>query len=162
MAKLKFEGLEEYENQLLKLQNITPECIGRAIYEGAAIVADAVKQNIESIPVDERIYTKHNNTMLSGISSAQKEGLREGFGIAKIQDDGGFRHVKLGFAGYNSVITKQYPNGQPNSVIARSVNSGSSFRQRIPFVDNAVNSSKGAAENAMKDTFDKVLSKALG
>lgn len=159
MAKVKFIGLEEYENQLLKLQNVSRECIGRAIYEGAAVVADAVKQNIESIPIDERQY--RTKTMLYGISEAQKQGLRDGFGIAKLQEDGGFRHVKLGFDGYNSVITKTYPNGQPNSMIARSVNSGSSFRQRIPFVDNAVNASKGAAENKMKQTFDEVLSKAL-
>lgn len=159
MAKCKFIGLEEYEKQLLNLQNVTRECIGRAIYEGAAVVADAVKQSIESIPIDDRKYK--SKSMLYGISEAQKQGLRDGFGIAKIQDDGGFRHVKLGFAGYNSVITKSYPNGQPNSMIARSVNSGSSFRQRIPFVDNAVNASKGAAENKMKQTFDEVLSKAL-
>ena len=159
MAKLKFKGLEEYEKQLLKLQSISRECIGKAIHDGAGVVADAVKQNIHAIPVDER-HVK-GGEMLTGISKKQKAGLIDGFGIAPLQNDNGYLNVKLGFAGYNDVKTRSYPNGQPNSVIARSLNTGTSFRQRIPFVDNAVNASKAAAEQKMKDTFDKVLEAGL-
>lgn len=159
MAKLKFKGLEEYERQLMKLQDVSRECVGKAIHDGAGIVADAVKANIQSLPIDER-HVK-NGEMLNGISAAQKAGLIDGFGIAPLQDDGGYLNVKLGFAGYNSVKTRSYPNGQPNSLIARSVNSGTSFRQRIPFVDNAVTANKAAAEQKMKDTFDKTLKSSL-
>lgn len=159
MAKLKMQGLEKYEQQLLKLKDISREAIGQAIYDGAGIVADQVMANIQSLPVDERGYTKEGT--LHGVTSLQKAGLAEGFGIAKLQDEGGYAHVKLGFNGYNGVKSKTYPNGQPNSMIARSVNSGSSFRDRIPFVDNAVSAKKSAAEQAMIKKFDSVISKAL-
>ena len=159
MAKLKMQGLEKYEQQLLKLKDISREAIGQAIYDGAGIVADQVMTNIQSLPVDERGYTKEGT--LHGVTSLQKAGLAEGFGIAKLQDEGGYAHVKLGFNGYNGVKSKRYPNGQPNSMIARSVNSGSSFRDRIPFVDNEVNAKKSAAEQAMIKKFDSVISKAL-
>lgn len=159
MAKLKMQGLEKYEQQLLKLKDISREAIGQAIYDGAGIVADQVMTNIQSLPVDERGYTKEGT--LHGVTSLQKAGLAEGFGIAKLQDEGGYAHVKLGFNGYNGVKSKTYPNGQPNSMIARSVNSGSSFRDRIPFVDNAVNAKKSAAEQAMIKKFDSVIQKAL-
>lgn len=159
MAKLKMQGLEKYEQQLLKLKDISREAIGQAIYDGAGIVADQVMANIQSLPVDERGYTKEGT--LHGVTSLQKAGLAEGFGIAKLQDEGGYAHVKLGFNGYNGVKSKTYPNGQPNSMIARSVNSGSSFRDRIPFVDNAVNAKKSAAEQAMIKKFDSVIQKAL-
>ena len=155
MAKLKFEGLKEYEAKLLQLRNVTKEMLGEAIYEGAAIVADAVKANIETIPIDERYAAKGEK--LYGISSEQKAGLIDGFGIARLKDDNGYLNVKLGFAGNNSVKTKRYPNGQPNSTIARSVNSGSSFRQRIPFVDNAVKSTKSACEQKMKQKIDEAI-----
>lgn len=155
MAKLKFKGLEEYERQLLKLKDVSRECIGRAIYEGAKEIADEVKSEIENIPVDNRIVK--DGQMLYGISELQKAGLRDGFGVARMQNDGGFYNVKLGFAGYNAVKTKTFPNGQPNSMIARSVNSGTSFRQRYPFVDNAVNRKKDACEQKMVETFDKEL-----
>ena len=155
MAKMKFQGLEEYENRLLKLEKLSKEMIGEAVYDGAGIVADAVKSAISQIPIDER-HVKPGE-MLNGITKKQKAGLIDGFGIAPMKDENGYLHVKLGFAGYNSVVTKNYPNGQPNSIIARSVNSGSSFRQRNPFVDNAVKSAKSQAEQAMIKKFDEKL-----
>jgi hypothetical protein len=159
MAKLQFKGLEEYEAQLLKLRGLTEQMIGEAIYEGAAIVADEVKKGIESIPIDDRYAA--GGTMLHGITQEQKQGLLDGFGIASMQNENGYLHVKLGFNGYNSMRTKNFPNGQPNSMIARSVNSGSSFRQRIPFVDNAVNSAKSRAEEKMKQKLDEAIEKAI-
>ena len=159
MAKLQMKGLEEYEAQLLKLRGLTEQMIGEAIYEGAAIVADEVKKGIESLPIDDRYAT--GSTMLHGITQEQKQGLLDGFGIASMQNENGYLHVKLGFNGYNSMKTKNFPNGQPNSMIARSVNSGSSFRQRIPFVDNAVNSAKSRAEEKMKQKLDEAIEKAI-
>lgn len=159
MAKCKCIGLEEYEGKLLQLKNLTTEMIGRAVFDGAAVVADRVKANIGSIPIDNR-FVRGDET-LNGISELQKQGLEQGFGIAPMRDEGGYMHVKLGFNGYNAVRSKKYPAGQPNSVIARSVNSGTSFRQRIPFVDDAVNASKAQAEEAMKKTFDEELGKVM-
>lgn len=159
MAKLKFKGLEEYEKQLIKLQSISRACVGEAIHDGAAVVADAVKQAIESLPVDNRLVK--DGEMLNGVSTLQKQGLIESFGIAKLQDDNGYINVKLGFDGYNGVRTASYPSGQPNAVIARSVNSGTSFRRRIPFVDNTVRAKKAACEAMMKKKFDEVLERRL-
>ena len=156
---MKIKGLREYENKLLKLENLTREILGEAIYEGAGLVADAVKSSIESIPIDERYVT--GGATLYGITPEQKAGLRDGFGIARMRDDNGFLNVKLGFDGYNSQVTKKYPGGQPNSLIARSVNAGTSFRQRIPFIDNAVNQTKGAAEQKMTETAEKAIGKAM-
>ena len=159
MANLKMKGLDEYEKQLTKLQNISRECVGQAIYQGAKEIADEVKRNIEAIPIDQRKLKP--GQVLHGVTASQKQGLRDGFGIARIQNDNGYVHVKLGFAGYNSTITDKYPNGQPNSMIARSLQSGTSFRDRIPFVDNAVSAKKGACEQKMIETFDKVLAKEI-
>lgn len=155
MAKIKFKGLEAYERQLMKIQKASKDCIGKAIYEGAAVVADAVKESINALPIDDRIAKR--GQILHGITPEQKDGLIDGFGISKMRDDSGYINVKIGFDGYNSMVTKKYPQGQPNSMIARSVNSGTSFRQRIPFVDNAVRSKKDAAEKKMADAFDEAI-----
>ena len=160
MAKLTFKGLEEYEGKLLELRNMSREMIGEAIHDGAGIIADAVKANIQSLPIDDRRYVK-DGEMLTGITQQQKAGLVDGFGIAPLQDDNGYLNVKLGFSGYNSMVTQAFPSGQPNSMIARSVNSGTSFRQRIPFVDNAVSAKKSACEQKMKDKFDEAVEKVM-
>lgn len=159
MAKMTFKGLDEYERQMLKLLKISEDCIRRAVYEGAGVVADAVRQNIESIPIDNRVSRK--GEMLTGITEEQKDGLREGFGISSMLNEKGYVNVKIGFDGYNSMETNSYPAGQPNSIIARSVNSGTSFRQRIPFVDSAVSAKRAECEQKMQEVFDKVLKESL-
>lgn len=161
MAKLKVKmhDLEKYEENLLSLYTLSKTMIGEAIYDGAGIVADAVKASIETIPIDNRYAT--GNTTLYGITEEQKQGLRDGFGIAPMRNDNGYMHVKLGFDGYNSQRTKKYPNGQPNSLIARSVNTGTSFRQRFPFIDNAANKSRSAAEQKMIQKFEDSVNKVM-
>lgn len=161
MAKMKvrMKELEKFEANLLKLENLSREMIGEAIFDGAGVVADAVKASIETIPIDNRFAT--GSTTLYGITEEQKQGLRDGFGIAPMRDDGGYIHVKLGFDGYNSQQTKKYPGGQPNSLIARSVNTGTSFRQRFPFIDNAANQSRSKAEDKMIKKFDDAVNKVM-
>ena len=151
MAKWDFKGVDELLAQYQRLSDNSRDCIGKAIYKGADIVADAVRAEIQALPVA--------NQHQGGISNIQKKGLSEGFGIAPMQDDNGYWNVKLGFDGYNDLHTHKYPNGQPNSVIARSINSGSSYRKKNPFVDRATRAKKSECEKVMKDTVDLEISK---
>lgn len=150
MAKFQVgSGIDEYISKLQNLEYNYREVIGPAIYVGAGLVADAVKANIKALPA-------------SAANGLEKAGLIDGFGISKMQDDNGYFNVKLGFAGYNKIKTKKYPNGQPNSVIARSIESGSSWRPSYPFVAPAVRSTKDAAEKAMAEEIDKGINETMG
>ena len=91
----------------------------------------------------------------------QKEGLLDGFGISRMKDDDGFVNVKLGFAGYNATRTDKYPQGQPNALIARAVNSGTTFRKKTRFVDKAVSASKKSAEAAMDAACNREIEKIM-
>ena len=110
------KGMDEYLQKLGNLELRAPESIGKAVYKGADIVADAVKANINNMPVEDQ-YSER----ITGIKSIQKIGLLKSFGIAKMRDDNGYYNVKLGFDGYNALKTKKYPQGQPNAMIARTV-----------------------------------------
>lgn len=94
---------------------------------------------------------------MSRLSEEQKKGLLDGFGVSRMQDDSGYKNVKLGFDGYNSVKTKKYPNGQPNVLIARVTESGSSYQQKTPFVRPAVNASRKEALEKGREAVDRVL-----
>lgn len=161
MATFKFKGLEEYERMLSKLQEFeTVQAVcGATIYSGAEVMADAIKGSIEAIPVVDHRTRGSESAKLKGVTSEQKKGLIEGFGISPMQHTDGFYNVKLGFDGYNSVKTAKYPNGQPNSMIARSVNNGASFREKTQFIDKAVSKAKKKTEQAMVETMDKELEK---
>ena len=57
MARIKFQGLEEYEKLLSKISSptATREVAGAAIYAGADVVANAIRESIQQLPeVDHR------------------------------------------------------------------------------------------------------------
>ena len=160
MAKLTFRGLEEYELRISRLGKETERIAGEAIYEGAGIVADAVKANIQALPVVTG-YGTSENPLPGGVTAVQKAGLIEGFGISTMQNEGGYFNVKLGFDGYNRTKTKKYPQGQPNQLVARGVESGTSWKQAHPFVKPAVAKSRKQAEKAMADKLDEEIEKIM-
>lgn len=152
------DNMDAYISRLEKLYWSSEETIKRAVYPGAGLVADAIAKSIDSIPVEKQFNATADNK-LHGISAMQKAGLREGLGIAKFQDQNGYIHVKIGMDGYNNVRTKKYPKGQPNAVIARSVESGTSFRAKYPFIRSAVRATKAACEAKIRQQFDEEVKK---
>ena len=160
MATFKFEGVDELVKQYEKLGNKTDEIIGNAVYKGAAVVMRAVESAVDNITTDNRFGTEDNP--VSGPSSIQKEGLKRALGIAKMRDDGGFRNVKIGFDGYNQVHTKTWPQGQPNMMVARAVESGTSWMRKQPFMRKAEQSSRGKCEQAMSEAVDKAIQNIIG
>ena len=67
--------------------------------------------------------------------------------------------MKIGFDGYNQLTTKRWPQGQPNSMVARSVESGTSWMKKQPFMRNAEQSAKGPCEAVMEKTVDEHIKK---
>lgn len=158
MAKITFPGLADYELMLSKLEDGSEEIIGKAVYAGAGIVADAIKSSIQSLPI-VRGYGTESNPLPGGVTSAQKAGLIDGLGISRMQDDAGYLNVKIGFDGYNNTRTEKYPQGQPNQLVARGVESGTSWKQKKPFVRPAVTKSRKQAEDTMARIIDEEIEK---
>ena len=150
MAKFQVgKGIDEYISQLQNLEFQSEDLIGKAIYKGADIVADAIKANIQGLPA-------------SACSDVEKAGLLNGFGIARMQDEGGYFNVKAGFDGYNDDVTKKWPRGKPNSMIARSIEGGTSWKPKHPFIAPAVRATKDAAEKAMAEEIEKGIKETIG
>ena len=162
LAKIDFKS-EAYLQKLSALESKAKEAvIGPALYEGAAIVADAVKAGIESLPTAPASQWGTPEHPLPGINSKQKSGLIASFGIAPSQDDGtGYFHVKLGFDGYNDIKTKNWPNGQPNQLIARSAERGTSFMNATPFMKKSVAKARKRCETAMQARVEEEIQKIM-
>lgn len=149
MAKLTIKGLDKYITDLSAISNMTDDEIGKCIFPAAQIVADAARAGIESIPVGK-------NPIKGEITAEQKAGLLEGLGIASMQVKGTELNVKLGMDGYNS-------KGQPNSMILRSIEAGTSWgRPANPVVKKAVQKTRKQAEQAMIDEFNKIIESKMG
>lgn len=152
------KGLDNYIAYLQKINLLSSDMVGEAVYDMAKVVADKVRANIEALPaVSNAANIAAYKQGISRLSEPEKQGLLDGFGVSSIQNNDGYVNVKLGFDGYNSVKTKKYPNGQPNALIARVTNSGSSYRQKTRFVDKAVSAARKQAEEAGQAKIDEKI-----
>ena len=160
MAHMGLEGMEEYLELLIQTDKQTDRMCGRSIYPGAKLISNAVKTALKNVKTDDTYHKfaemygrKH------GITKKQLAGLIESMGIAKMRHRADTYDVKLGFDGYNNVITRKFPYGQPNALIARSLNKGTSFLQAQPFMDSTVEANRAAVEEAIRNQFNKELEK---
>lgn len=161
MAKFKVSpNLEVYNKKIYELGAQAQTYIENAVKKGGDVVADAVRAGINGIPVDDSYAVPGH--MRSGIRSIQKTGLQSSFGVAPVRNDKGFINVKVGFDGYNGLRTKAFPSGQPNSMVARSVENGSSFMQASPFMNQAVQGSRQQAEDTMKQEIEQSIGEIMG
>lgn len=132
MAKIEMEGLDEYMKKLSDLGASVEGSIKRAVYPAAGMVIEAIKANT---PVNTG-------------------GLRDSAALRTFKNDSGFIYTQVTFDGYDE-------RGNPNPVKARVLESGSSTRQKHPFIRPAVNRVKLAAEFMIEQEFVKICEEKM-
>lgn len=157
MATIQFKKGDDYLFKISQLELRTKEhVLGPAIYEAGNIIADAIRAELMAIPTDNRFI--RNGEKVNGPNEYQKTSLMLSLGIAKMQEnEAGFYNIKIGFDGYNGIETKRWPNGQPNQMVARSVERGTSWLKANPFVKRAVSKNRSRAVNVMKTVVDQKI-----
>lgn len=150
-----FAGSDEYALKLDKLANSSGKIVKKAIYNAAALVTDAIRSNINALE-EAPEYVGSQKKPIHGLTKRQKQGLLDGLGFSPVnQDKKGFWNSQIGYEGYNDVKTEKFPQGQPNLLIARAVESGTSFRIKTPFVRPAVQKTRTQAVKAMEKVIDE-------
>lgn len=110
MAKITFDA-SQYMAALEKLGRDFAPAAKAAIYDAAGIVAAEISAEITALPRTADYVQGRPGDLIDGVTDAQRAGLLEGLGIAKMQDDGGMVHTKVGFDGYNATVTKNTRTG---------------------------------------------------
>ena len=129
-ARMTIKGPEEYAHRLSELGKASTDICKRAVKAGANPVADEMRRKLQSLPEDT-FRKLDNDEKFSGLPGAQKKDLLDSLGVAPADiDRNGIVNTKVGFHGYGSHKTKSYPNGLPNKLLARAVESGSSVRKK--------------------------------
>lgn len=164
MARLSFKGAADYALALKELEFTAEQgkLLEDAVKAGAKPVADEIRRRLESLPSDTFRFLQ-DGEKFDGLPRWQKVALSESFGLTPIdRDRRGFVHTKAGFDGYGGAPTNAYPQGIPNQLLARSVESGSSVRQKTPFVRPAVNATRKEAVDEMDKAIRKGLEEIFG
>lgn len=139
--KIEFPNLALYMAKLGKLNaKKTDFVIKRSLYEGAKVLAEETQKEISGLKKE--------------LNALQRQGLHEGLGIAHMWKDGGMTVTKIGFEGYNGIRTKRWPKGQPNAMVARSIQRGTSWMMPNRFASRAARKAKARAIKAMQMEID--------
>lgn len=156
MGIVSFKSGEDFALRISKLAKNADKCAERALKAAAAVVTDKVRANLTALPTDYRVgagkeyYYLTQSEKFDGVPLAQKEDLLNSLGFTPVGlDKDGNYNIKIGFDGYGRQPTQKYPRGIPNQLVARAVESGSSVREKHPFVRPASRSAKDAAIRAM-------------
>lgn len=166
----KFTIPKDFDEYLLKLSKFgdDSEDVAKAVvYQGASVVADAIKGALKTLPIQEGEGNMppyaQDGEQLYGVTRKQRGDLIDSMGLAPIQEfKHGYINTKVGWDGYGSVKTKEYPNGLPNQLLMRSIESGTSFRKKNPVVRKATMNVREQALDKMKKEFDEQSKKYFG
>lgn len=161
MARIKgVKGGEEFSallNGLAGDQAIT--VMKAAVYSGVGVLADAIKAEIQSLPEDNGF--KPNGVKRKVVDAHDKRMLQERLGVSRIEATGDKANAAVSFSGYNDRPTKKYPQGVPIPLIARSIESGSSVREKNPFIRRAFNAAKTKAQQKAIDAGQEKLNELI-
>ena len=145
---IKTEGLSELSEMFEKLAEEAETVASEALYEGAKVVADSLASEVKKIRAEPqgKKNKKPEKTPARYPTPEEKAALASNIGIAKFKKNGSEVDTIIGVGhGYMNV------NGKKKAValIARSINSGTSFMHKQPFIRKAVNKSRAAAKAAI-------------
>lgn len=141
MAKMLVNLPDDYIRKLNRLGSSMQKVAMEAVEEGAVPLEKAVRKQLESA-----ISTDATGELLYSLGTTPAD-----------VDDKGVINAKVGFHGYdrNRKPTPSYPNGVPNQLKARLINSGSSVQKKNPFVKRAVRDSKKESIDIMDKYIEK-------
>lgn len=154
MSRLDASGTDEMMELLRGLGSETERVCSMALYKGAQITADALREATESLPTEpwHPVPGMRGGRPLEVITEADKEDLLNGIGIAKFEHTGSGVSTAASFEGYTRRTERNFPNGVPLPMIARSIESGSSVRRKNPFIRRTVTAREPEIIDAMEET----------
>ena len=167
MPRLSTTGLDDVIKMMENVGVNSERMAAQSLYSGAGLVAERLKQAILQLPADDNEEHRHSGG-IKVISAEDREDLANGVGIAAFENKNGVVNTAVSIEGYtrrkepdNGPGRRSYPNGVPLPMIARSIESGSSVRQKHPFVRQATHAMKQAVLTTMRNAAEAELQKII-
>lgn len=162
MPKIEVTGLEEFVARIKRLADsqAIEDMQKVAVYAGQAEVLKEIKAQIQGLPEQEG-YIPESRLPRNVVTRKEKQQLIEHLGISTMENKDGTVSNSVSFTGYTNIITKKHPQGIPTILLARSINSGSSVRKKIPFIRHAKAAVKFRAQTAAVKAAEELLQKYI-
>jgi len=143
---LKVEGMDEITAMLKKAENGAQGIAARALYVGAGIVADEISKGARGVNTSRFRYA--NGWQRDPSPEEKAAVVSAGVGISKFTKTGNEVDTSVGYSqsGYAEINGKR----KAVAVIANSINSGTSFMKKQPFIRKAASQTKAKASSAIE------------
>ena len=155
---MKVDGMSEISEALDKLEKAAPAVAAQALFEGAGIMAEEVRKGAESKQTAPFKYAKAGEYRLP--SPEEKQIIIDaGIGIAKFDKNGTEVDTSVGYrnAGYADLDGKT----RAIPVIVNSINSGTSFMKKQPFIRKAARTGGTKAIKKMSEHINDAFAQYL-
>lgn len=158
MAKLVSVGFDDLIKEFNVIADHSGDIAAKMLYTGSGEMADSIKNSIEGLKTEEQ--RKH---VTSAVTPDEQDALAKGLSIKKFNRDKSRDYIQtsISFKGYTDKKTKAYPTGIPVILLARSIQSGTSFRKPNRYFTNTVNRNKKKVEETMKNVAESELRKLV-
>lgn len=151
--RINVDGLQEVSEMLTRLESRAGTAASKGLYDGAGLMAETIKRGAETIVTEPFHYAAVDGVTTRYPSPEEKEIiLNASAGIAKFDKNGAEVNTSVGYrnAGYAMLKGKR----KPIPLIVNSVNSGTSFMKKQPFVRKAARSGAEKCMKAIKDAIE--------
>ena len=151
--QMKVDGMSELSELLDKMEQRAPAVAAQALYDGAGIMAEEIRKGADTIKTAPFRYTKTGTRLPSPEEKAIV--VSAGAGIAKFDKNGTEVDTSVGYrsSGYAMLGKKK----KPIPLIVNSINSGTSFMNKQPFVRKAARTGAPKAMTAMKAKIEEAF-----
>ena len=145
MARIDAHEIEDITGYLESLGASWKSAAKQGLYEGRAVLKKAVEDEINGMHTVTDRYYWGKMQPLYALRETERQGLKDGLRIYKMEDTKNGVQVALGFEGVNE-------NGVANALVARSLVKGTSVQKPNKFT-------RRAFDGSIKKATDAVISK---
>jgi hypothetical protein len=155
--EMKVDGMAEISDMLEKMAEQAQGVASQAVYVGAGIMAEEIRKGAEGIKTAPFKYAKEGTRLPSPEEKAIV--VAAGAGIAKFDKNGTEVSTSVGYraSGYAELNGKK----KPIPLIVNSINSGTSFMSKQPFVRKAARTGGTKAMAAMRDKIENAFEEMI-
>lgn len=160
MAKIRVQGIDTFNTQLEKYASEIHRINRGTVGEGAKILADGIKEGLNSMPVRKAGRPKKGQKLI-GATSSEKEQIIANFGIKRFEENADKISTSIGFTGYVKTYSHRFNDNVPTGMLMQVIEYGSEERTGTHTVQNAANKVKSTVESSMQEYMDREVSKII-
>lgn len=162
MAKITVTGMDIYLANMQKMTQEVRNINKGALYEGAKMAADKVREALEMLPIRPDRYTgRQHSERFYGVTESEYIQILDNFGISRHRDSGGSWNTSIGFKGTVHTPSAKFHDEVPTGLLVQAVEYGTEFRKPLHILSKAAKANESEIREAMQKYIEDETNKIM-